>query len=161
MAQVLGAMQRPCIARARPGSTAASMQRPTLAVCPGKGRRQIHSSLVVYGKKGEDGGSQIVDTVVGVVDSVASLVPESVPRPVARGGVALAGTLLVFGLLKQVISGIVTLVVMGGVAYWWLTKDDKGDESTIDVKPSKPSGKKADLDDPLSQADEIMKKYKK
>lgn len=37
-----------------------------------------------------------------LVDSGAGLVPESVPRPVARAGVTVALGLFLFGVLKQV-----------------------------------------------------------
>ncbi len=151
------------------------------------------------------------------VDSVADLVPESVPRPVAKGGVAVVGALVAFGLLKQVmalcfpsatqclmaqrstvwhaapppgevcslaawdphprdslsvppvsqvVSGIFTLVVLGGVGYWWLTKQAGGEDDDFGAKASKapPSSSSkprgADLDDPLADAQRIMDKYK-
>jgi hypothetical protein len=37
-----------------------------------------------------------------VVDAAADLVPESVPRPVAKGGVAVAGGMIAFWLLQKV-----------------------------------------------------------
>ncbi|GFH23555.1 uncharacterized protein HaLaN_21183, partial [Haematococcus lacustris] len=92
------------------------------------------------------------------LESGAALVPDTVPRPLAKGGVAVVGGLVLFGLLKQLLSGLLTLAVMGGVAYWWLTKSDPGSEVTdIDVKPSSRGGKDdEDLDDPLSEARKIM-----
>jgi hypothetical protein len=43
-----------------------------------------------------------IDVAKGIVDSAASMVPESVPRPVAKGGVAVAGGLIAFWLLQKV-----------------------------------------------------------
>lgn len=43
-----------------------------------------------------------ISTGTKLVDQAAGLVPESVPRSVAKGGVALLGTLFVFGLIQKV-----------------------------------------------------------
>ncbi len=53
-----------------------------------------------------------------------------------------------------------TLAVIGGLGFWWLTKGgpDDADEPPIDVSPK---GKEEDLDDPLAEARRIMDKYKK
>lgn len=61
---------------------------------------------------------------------------------------------------QQVVSGIVTLGVMGAVAYWWLTKDDKSDVDLGASSKPKPKSGKDDLDDPLADARRIMDKYK-
>jgi hypothetical protein len=53
----------------------------------------------------------------GLVDSASELVPESVPRPVAKGGVALVGVMLAFWLLQKVVSTVLTFVLLGGAAY--------------------------------------------
>ncbi|KAJ9507384.1 hypothetical protein QJQ45_006372 [Haematococcus lacustris] len=113
-------------------------------------------SIACHAKKPEQ------DEVGSALESGAALVPDTVPRPLAKGGVAVVGGLVLFGLLKQLLSGLLTLAVMGGVAYWWLTKSDPGSEVTdIDVKPSSRGGKDdEDLDDPLSEARKIMNKYK-
>ncbi|KAG2490901.1 hypothetical protein HYH03_010814 [Edaphochlamys debaryana] len=58
-----------------------------------------------------------------------------------------------------VISGVVTLAVLAGVAYYFITKSDGGDDETIDVTPTK-GGAKKDMDDPLAEARKIMDKYK-
>jgi hypothetical protein len=39
---------------------------------------------------------------VGLVESAANLVPDSVPRPIAKGGVAVGGVLLAFWALQKV-----------------------------------------------------------
>ena len=43
-----------------------------------------------------------IDVGKGLVESAANLVPESVPRPMAKGGVALAGGIIAFWLLQKV-----------------------------------------------------------
>ena len=53
----------------------------------------------------------------------------------------------------QVVSGVVTLVLMAGLAYWFFTrKSDKGG-------PGGGTGDD-DLDDPLAEARRIIDKYK-
>lgn len=44
-----------------------------------------------------------LDVGKGLVDSAANLVPESVPRPVAKTGVAVVGGLIAFTILQKVI----------------------------------------------------------
>jgi len=53
----------------------------------------------------------------GLVDSASDLVPASVPRPVAKGGVAVFGVMVVFWLLQKVVSTVLTFVLLGGAAY--------------------------------------------
>lgn len=63
----------------------------------------------------------------------------------------------------QVISGLFTLAVMGAVGYWWLTKNSGGDDEDEPPKPkqkSSASRSSDDLNDPLSEAQRIMDKYK-
>ncbi|KAG2490892.1 hypothetical protein HYH03_010809 [Edaphochlamys debaryana] len=67
--------------------------------------------------------------------------------------------MVMFWLLNKVISGVVTLAVLAGVAYYFITKSDGGDDETIDVTPTK-GGAKKDMDDPLAEARKIMDKYK-
>lgn len=101
-----------------------------------------------------------VGTATGLVESVSNMVPETVPRPAAKAGVAIVGGLLLFTLLKQVLSGVFTLVVLGGLAYVFLIKGTGKDDS-IDVSSSSKRVKEDDNDDdPLSQARNIMNKYK-
>ncbi|GFH13008.1 uncharacterized protein HaLaN_08806 [Haematococcus lacustris] len=127
----------------------------------------VRESIACHAKKPEQDevGSGLASAgsfLSSALESGAALVPDTVPRPLAKGGVAVVGGLVLFGLLKQLLSGLLTLAVMGGVAYWWLTKGDPGSEVTdIDVKPSARGGKDdEDLDDPLSEARKIMNKYK-
>lgn len=65
--------------------------------------------------------------------------------------------------LPQLVSGIFTLAVIGGLGYFFLTKDSKDDEDEDDDDDG---GKKAktkrsdNMDDPLADARAIMDKYK-
>lgn len=43
----------------------------------------------------------LVNAASGLVDSAASFVPENVPRPAAKTGVAVAGVLVTFWLLQK------------------------------------------------------------
>ncbi len=62
--------------------------------------------------------AEAIETGKGLVESAANLVPADVPRPVAKGGVALAGGIIAFWLLQKVSSGGVLLqaVAKAGVA---------------------------------------------
>lgn len=110
--------------------------------------------------KGDDEGGPndtvkgLVEAASGLVDSAASFVPENVPRPAAKTGVAVAGVLLTFWLLQKVISGVVTLALFAGLGYYFLTRN-------ANEPAEKPAPKDSgDLDDPLSEARRIMDKYK-
>ncbi|KAG2435784.1 hypothetical protein HXX76_006980 [Chlamydomonas incerta] len=101
-------------------------------------------------------------TASGLVDKAADLVPESVPRSTAKAGVTVASVMFVFWVLNKVISGVVTLAVVAGVGYYFLTQQGKDDDA-IDVTPKsggKGGAKGSDLDDPLAEARKIMDKYK-
>mmetsp|Transcript_32474 Transcript_32474/g.71710 ORF Transcript_32474/g.71710 Transcript_32474/m.71710 type:complete len:152 (+) Transcript_32474:69-524(+) len=115
-------------------------------------------TVTVAADKEKDGAlSGIVSMGNKVVDQVTDFVPESVPRPMAKTGVTVLGGLIILGLIQKVISGVVTLVVLAGLGYYFLTRGS-GDDDVIDVGKSK---KDDDLDDPLSEARRIMDKYKK
>lgn len=109
--------------------------------------------------------AQIVDTAIKMMDHVADLVPSAVPRSVARGGVVVAGTVLTFGLLKKVLSGIITLSIISGVAYWWLSKEEQSVDVEVSATTPTPTSTRAkkmlNLDDPLAQVGDIIRKYKK
>ena len=47
----------------------------------------------------------IVSTGSKLVESASDLVPQSVPRPLAKGGVAIVGGLIIFGLVQKVGCG--------------------------------------------------------
>jgi hypothetical protein len=60
----------------------------------------------------------------------------------------------------QVISGIFTLLLLGGLGYWWLTKGSGGDDSDDLPPPPRKQPRGGSADDPLSEAQRIMDKYK-
>lgn len=94
-----------------------------------------------------------VDTGSKLVDQVTEFVPDSVPRPVARTGVAVGGGLIAFWLLQKVVTTALTFALIGGALFLYFknNKDDDSDNS---------KGGGSDLDDPLAEAQRIMKKYK-
>ena len=53
----------------------------------------------------------------GFVNSASDLVPASVPRPVAKGGVAVAGVMIAFWLMQKVLSTLLTVALLGGAAW--------------------------------------------
>jgi hypothetical protein len=70
------------------------------------GRRLGARMVALAGKPAKSTGNEALDSAIsvgkGLVDSASELVPESVPRPVAKGGVAVAGGLVAFWLLQKV-----------------------------------------------------------
>lgn len=62
----------------------------------------------------------------------------------------------------QVLSGVVTMLVIGGLGYYFLTQSGEGGSGGGSSNSSKPSSSRKgdDLDDPLSEAKRIMDKYK-
>eukprot|EP00198_Chlamydomonas_reinhardtii_P002616 XP_001691952.1 SNF2 superfamily protein [Chlamydomonas reinhardtii] len=118
----------------------------------------------------DDMVSGVFKTASGLVDKAADLVPDSVPRSTAKAGVTVAGVMFTFWVLNKVISGVVTLAVLAGIGYYFLTQQGKDDDDAIDVTPKAGGGKAgggkagggkgSDLDDPLAEARKIMDKYK-
>ncbi|PNH08545.1 hypothetical protein TSOC_004892 [Tetrabaena socialis] len=147
----------PALRRRQPGASRAVCAHAAPTWCC---RRR--ALIVRAGKDGKDDAlSGVVKSVSGMVDKATDMVPESVPRPAAKAGVALAGVMVVF----WVVSGVVTLALFAGVGYYLLTQQGKDSDDAIDVPPpSKRGGSKGkggdDLDDPLAEARKIMDKYK-
>jgi TATA-binding protein-associated factor len=98
----------------------------------------------------------------GLVDAAADMVPPSVPRPVAKAGVALAGAGVAFWLLQKVVSTVITLAVIGGGLYFYLARSggDGGERSSSSSSKGGGGGDDDD-DDPLAEARRIMSKYTK
>ncbi|GAX73982.1 hypothetical protein CEUSTIGMA_g1432.t1 [Chlamydomonas eustigma] len=92
-----------------------------------------------------------------LVDSASSLVPESVPRPVAKAGITVLGILLVLGLIQKLISGFITMLILAGLGYYFFTRGE--DVQQEKKSPDGGSGNE-DLSDPLDDARRIMDKYK-
>lgn len=121
-------------------------------------RTTLTSQHIIRAGKNEtiDG---IVTAGTKLVENASQLVPSSIPRPVAKAGVAIAGGVFIFGLVQQVLSGFITLIVLGGLGYFFFTRSSS---DTDDEDSNKGEGKgEDDLSDPLSEAQRIMKKYGK
>eukprot|EP00775_Hariotina_reticulata_P002018 gene2018-biopygen3522 len=138
---------------------------------------------------GNEALDSAIQTGVGLVESAANLVPESVPRPIAKGGVAVAGALLAFWALQkarhcttletglhsaccialhvyflaQLVSTVLTIALLGGAAWFYFqyAGSSKGTSSSSSSSSSRSGDPQADLDDPLAEARRIMDKYKK
>eukprot|EP00879_Flechtneria_rotunda_P015376 GHRR01016075.1.p1 GENE.GHRR01016075.1~~GHRR01016075.1.p1 ORF type:complete len:163 (+),score=48.14 GHRR01016075.1:268-756(+) len=100
-----------------------------------------------------------IQTGKGFVESAANLVPESVPRPVAKGGVAVAGVILAFWVLQKLVSTVLTIALLGGAAWFYFQYG--GGNGSAGAAGSSSKGSDASLDDPLAEARRIMDKYKK
>jgi hypothetical protein len=103
----------------------------------------------------------------GLVEAAADFVPPSVPRPVAKAGVALAGAGVAFWLLQKVVSTVLTLVLLGGGLYFYLSRAGGGEEQGASERRAggggggRGGGGDDDDDDPLAEARRIMSKYTK
>jgi len=107
----------------------------------------------------KEGLSSAVSMAKSAVDVAADMLPESVPRPVARGGVAVVGSLILLTIVQKVLSGVFTLAVLAALGYFWFTsKNSKDEDEDDDFKPKKRSS--TSDDDPLSEMNQIMDKYK-
>eukprot|EP00879_Flechtneria_rotunda_P001202 GHRR01001349.1.p1 GENE.GHRR01001349.1~~GHRR01001349.1.p1 ORF type:complete len:154 (+),score=41.52 GHRR01001349.1:415-876(+) len=108
-------------------------------------------------------GNEAIDNAIqtgkGFVESAANLVPESVPRPVAKGGVAVAGVILAFWVLQKLVSTVLTIALLGGAAWFYFQYG--GGNGSAGAAGSSSKGSDASLDDPLAEARRIMDKYKK
>lgn len=101
----------------------------------------------------------------GLVDAASDLVPSSVPRPVAKAGVALAGAGVAFWVLQKVVSTVITLAVVGVGVYFYLgrgaSSDGGKDDDAAGSRRGGNGGNGDDMDDPLAEARRIMSKYTK
>ncbi|XP_071717626.1 uncharacterized protein [Rutidosis leptorrhynchoides] len=108
----------------------------------------------------------VVQTVYKVgkdgIEAGASLVPESIPRPIARISVGLIGATVALFLLKSLLSTVFfVLATMGLIysAFIALNKDEgpKGGGSTTDSSNSTTTSTD---EESLEEARRIMEKYK-
>lgn len=88
----------------------------------------------------------------GLAGSAASLVPASVPRPVAKLGVVGIGSLVALWLFGKLVSTVFTIAAVGGAAFLFLKSRGAKPEATSDVAD--------DAIDPVASARRIMDKYK-
>lgn len=167
-AQAQAQLRAPCLR----GGVPAWGRRALAAPLARGGAARSRSCLHVQAKQhGGTTGNAALDSALatgkGLVESAASLVPESVPRPVAKGGVAVVGGLLAFTLLQKLVSTVLTVALLGGAAWWYFQSSSSGGGggSSGDAGSSSGGGggRRDDdaLDDPLAEARRIMDKYKK
>eukprot|EP00877_Chromochloris_zofingiensis_P002880 jgi/Chrzof1/12593/Cz07g00090.t1 len=126
--------------------------------------RRQRCQVLVQAKNRSTGNDQldgVIEMGKGLVESAADLVPQSVPRPVAKGGVALGGALVAFWILQKVVSTALTIALLGGAA-WLYFKSSSASDSSSSSRSGSSSGRGVNDDpsDPLSEARRIMDKYK-
>eukprot|EP00882_Tetradesmus_deserticola_P012208 GHRQ01012935.1.p1 GENE.GHRQ01012935.1~~GHRQ01012935.1.p1 ORF type:complete len:140 (+),score=37.88 GHRQ01012935.1:398-817(+) len=112
-------------------------------------------------------GCSLVDVIgagQGFVESAADLVPANVPRPLAKGGVAVATGLVAFWVLQKLVFTVLTIALLGGAAWFYFQYSGGSGSSGGGSSGGGSSSRRADdgdFDDPLSEARRIMDKYKK
>ena len=86
------------------------------------------------------------------LDTLSSVVPESVPRPVANAIVGVVGFSFVALVLKSILNTALTLLFVAGGAYLYLSRGDGGGGGG--------GGGGSGGNDALEDARKIMEKYK-
>lgn len=142
----------------KPVQTGLSHARLAVAPKTSRSGKRSRGAAVVFAEKKESGLQGVVDLGRSTVDTVASWVPESVPRPVAKGGVAVVGGLVIWTILTKIVSTVVTLVVLGAAGYFFFLKSSSSSSSSSSKEPGGDSA--VSLDDPVEEAKRIMGKYK-
>ena len=96
------------------------------------------------------------------VDFGASLVPEKVPRPVARVGVTILSAVTILSLVKTVLSTAVTIILLGILGWKAVMNDTTNSGSGGSNAGSSTDKREIDggEEDPLEEARRIMSKYK-
>lgn len=157
--QLLGRASGGCLQRSKFSVS------PRSALLPSSVSRHSRRQVLANGKKTT--GNATIDNALEVggnlVESAASLVPDSVPRGVAKGGVAVAGVLVAFWVLQKLVSTVLTVALLGGAAWFYFQYGGSSGSSDDSSKRSSGSSgsKDVDLNDPLAEARRIMDKYKK
>ncbi|DBA71295.1 TPA: hypothetical protein ACH3X2_011110 [Trebouxia sp. C0005] len=104
----------------------------------------------------EDGGNSQLPAILkianGLAGSAASLVPASVPRPVAKLGVVGISSLVALWLFGKLVSTVFTVAAVGGAVFLFLKSRGAKSEASSDVAD--------DAIDPVASARRIMDKYK-
>lgn len=88
----------------------------------------------------------------GVAGSAASLVPASVPRPIAKLGVVGITSLVALWLFGKLVSTVFTIAAVGGAIFLFVKARGSKPEASADVAD--------DSIDPVASARRIMDKYK-
>ncbi|CAI5470057.1 unnamed protein product [Closterium sp. Yama58-4] len=103
------------------------LSRPLARKCEVVARRSLRH---VVAEKGST--SDLVSTAVKIgndgLDAATKLVPASIPRPVAKGGVALLSLAILLSLVQTIFNTFVSLLFLGGLGYLafqYLSKDGK------------------------------------
>ena len=96
------------------------------------------------------------------VESAAALVPESVPRPAAKGLVSVAFAMVVVFTVKSIFSTALTAILLGGAGWAMMNFTSSNDDSGRGRGDDGSTGDRGqgDEDDPLEEARRIMSKYK-
>eukprot|EP00898_Chlorokybus_atmophyticus_P004278 jgi/Chlat1/4851/Chrsp31S04881 len=106
-------------------------------------------------------GGEAVQTALRLgktgVDFATNLVPEAVPRPVAKAGVALVGVSIVWSILQSVVQSIITLTVLGGLGYFAYQNFGPGFGGSNSSFGGKTPAEEREA---LEEARRIMDKYK-
>ena len=105
--------------------------------------------------------STALSAATAAVDAAASLVPDSVPRPLAKGGIAAVGAVLLVSFVGKLISTVVFLGLLAAGGYFLLQQQGSGGGSGGKGKKKGGGGGGGGAgSDALAEARRIMDKYK-
>ncbi|KAL0052265.1 hypothetical protein WJX82_010966 [Trebouxia sp. C0006] len=125
------------------------------------GRRREHGvrqqRVLTQAKQSQEEGGNIQLPAIlkianGIAGSAASLVPASVPRPVAKLGVVGISSIIALWLFGKLVSTVFTVAAVGGAIFLFLKSRGAKPEASSDVAD--------DAIDPVASARRIMDKYK-
>ncbi|CAL5222613.1 g5007 [Coccomyxa viridis] len=105
-------------------------------------------------KRGVEGIARAGDRIA---DSIAGILPASIPRGAAKIGILSVGGLIAFSVLQKIFSTFFFLAIIGGAAFLWAKLSSGGGGGGGGGGGSGGSSG----DDPLSSARRIMDKYKR
>ncbi|KAK9864047.1 hypothetical protein WJX84_007651 [Apatococcus fuscideae] len=94
------------------------------------------------------------------VDSAASFLPATVPKPFGKAGIYGVVGIVGFWLLNKVISTVVTFALLGAAAVIAFRAAERSTSSDRDAGSGSSKSSSEDPDDPLAAARRIMDKYK-
>ena len=104
-----------------------------------------------------------LSAATAAVDTAASLIPDSVPRPLAKGGVAAVGAILLVSFVGKLISTVIFLALLAAGGYFLLQQQGGGGSGNGNGKGKKKGGESGSGSagsDALAEARRIMEKYK-
>ncbi|KAI9112298.1 hypothetical protein K1719_016821 [Acacia pycnantha] len=96
------------------------------------------------------------------IEAGTNLVPDSIPRPVARISVTFVALSIVLFVLKSVLSTAFFILATMGLAYFAFLafNKDQGRTGGGDTTTSTSSSSSSPMEDPVEEARKIMEKYK-